>query len=166
MRALAVRNRPDRERSGSASMFLFFSFICSSLLSLLYLDARSFEALPEGRWLAASLALLLLLTAAYSGSCCGEICLPAVTALMGAVCSCAFCLLAVELRAGERACLCLLPALLLGVPLQFAMAVWGMQGSALLRRAACSGPGAAAAYLRKQNIMVLLSAAAAAVLTV
>ena len=166
MRALTVRNRQDREGSGSSSMFLFFSFICSSLLSLLYLDARSFEALPEGRWLAACMALLLLLTAAYSGSCCGDICLPAVTALMGAVCSCASCLIAVGLMEGERDGLCLLPALLLVVPLQFALGAWGMRASALLRRAAYSGPGAAAAYLRKQNIMVLLSAAAAAGLTV
>lgn len=158
--------RPDGEDIGSSSLFLFFSFICSSLLSLLYLDARSFENLPEGKWLTACLALLLLLTAAYSSSCCGGICLPAVTALTGAVCSCAFCLLALGLREGERDCVSLLPALLLGVPLQFVLGAWGMKSSALLRRALYGSPGTAAVYLRRQNIMVLLSAAAAAALTV
>ena len=166
MRALTVRNRPGRESSGSSSMFLFFSFICSSLLSLLYLDARSFETLPEGRWLAACMALLLLLTAAYSGSCCGSICLPAVTGLMGAVCACAFCLLTLGLRDGDRDCLRLLPALLLVVPLQFIMGVSGMRSSALLRRAMQGYQGIGDAALRKQNIMVLLSTAVAAALTV
>ncbi len=146
-------------------MAVFFSFICSSLLSLLYFEGQEFKVLPEARLLPVCVSVLLLITAAYTGSCYGRLYLPIVTALMGAVCACGFCIIAMELKERNMECFYLLPVLLFAVPLQFIMSVFGMKTAALLRRAVRESPCTAAVDLRAQNIMMFLSVTAAAGLT-
>ena len=166
MRALPVSNNVGKGGSGGSSTAVFFSFICSSLLSLLYIEGQKFVSLPEAKTLAMGVPLLLLLTAAYTGSCYGRMCLPIITVVMGMISACGFCLVALELKEGETDGIYLLPVLLLAVPLQFVMSVSGMKTAALLRKAMRESACAAAFDMRAQNIMVFLSAAAAAGLMV
>lgn len=146
-------------------MAVFFSFICSSLLALLYFNGQAYSAMPEPRLLLACIVVLLLVTAAYTGSCYGRTFLPLITAIMGAVCACGFCMVALGLKERDMSCFYLLPLLLLAVPLQFAMSVSGMRISVLLRRAVNEAPLAVRAEMKAQNVMMLLSAAALAGLT-
>lgn len=166
MRAVTVRKELVREGPGSYSMAVFFVFICAALLSLLYFEGGDFQALPEGRCLLGCASVLLLLTAAYSGSIYGRACLPVATALMGILCACAFCLVAQGLKYRETDSLYLLPVLLLAAPLQFVMSAAGMKNSAMLHRVMCQSASSYGSELRSQNIMMLLSAVASAGLAV
>ncbi len=166
MKALSLRRDAAGEACGNCSMSVFFIFICSALLSLLYLDRQDFRSLPEASCLLGCISVLLLLTAAYSASVYGGLCLPVTTALMGALCACGFCILALGLKAGEPEKLYLLPVLLLAAPMQFLMSVSGMRTAALLQRALRQNAFDPAAELRGRNIMMLLSAAVSAALAV
>ena len=150
--------------SGSAfgcSAVIFFSFICSSLLALLYFSGRGFEAMPSVGQVIQCLLVLLLMTAAYSGSYRGGLYLPLNTVLMGLVCAGALCLVAEGIWDESTDQLYLLPVLLLLVPLHFVMSVSGMQAAALLRCALRQTPEAEKG-LQAQNIMMLLAFAASA----
>ena len=107
------------------------------------------------------LLILLLLTAAYSGSYRGGLYLPLNTVLMGLVCAGALCLVAEGVREESATQLYLLPVLLLLVPLHFVMSVSGMRAAAVLRAALRQTPEAEKG-LRAQNIMMLLAFAASA----
>ena len=139
---------------GSAAA-IFFTFICSALLALLYFSGRDFEGIPGVRQVTECLLVLLLLTGAYSGSARGCLFLPLNTALLGPVCALALCLMATGLKNGSKAPLSLLPLLLLLVPLHFALSVSGMRTAALLRSALRQNPQAEKS-LRAQSIMMLL----------
>ena len=158
MRALSVRREDPEAGSGGCSMAVFFIFICSALLSLLYLDGQDFRTLPAAPCLLACIAVLLLLTAAYSGSAYGGLCLPVTTALMGVLCACGSSALALGLKARETECFCLLPVLLLTTPMQFIMSVAGMKTAAILQRALRQSEPGMKAQFRDRNIMMLLSA--------
>lgn len=150
--------------SGSAfgcSAVIFFSFICSSLLALLYFSGRGFEGMPCVGQVMQCLLILLLLTAAYSGSYRGGLYLPLNTGLLGLTSAGAFCLVAEGMKEETTAQLALLPVLLLLVPLHFVMSVSGMRAAALLRAALRQTPGAEKG-LRAQNIMMLLAFSASA----
>ncbi len=166
MRALETRCAAGRENPGARSMAVFFSFICASLLALLFFERSGFKNLPDTGGLLLGMSVLLLLTAAYAGSCCGRTCLLVVTALMGGVCAAGLCVVAKELKAGESGSFYLLPLLLLAVPLQFLISASGMKTAALLRRAVYESPWSYGVDFRAQNILMLLSVAASAVLTV
>lgn len=154
----------DNGRASAGPAAVFFSFLCAALLALLYFSGRDFEGLPGMERLALCLPLLLLLTAAYSGSCRGGLYLPLNAALMGLVCAGVLCLAAKGMKEESTASLWLLPALLLAVPLQFVMSVSGMRTAALLRCALRQAPEAEKG-LRAQNIMMLLAFASSAAAT-
>lgn len=151
-------------RAYGCSAVIFFSFICSALLALLYFSGRGFEGLPSMGQLTQGLLILLLLTAAYSGSCRGGLYLPLNTVLLGLVCSGACCLIAKGLKEERTAQLYLLPLLLLLVPVHFAMSVSGMQAAAMLR-AALRQTQPAEKGLQAQDVMMLLAFAASAAAT-
>ena len=149
----------DSSRAYGCSAVIFFSFICSALLALLYFSGRGFEGMPSMGQVTQCLLILLLLTAAYSGSYRGGLFLPLNTVLMGLVCAGALCLVAEGIREESMTQLYLLPVLLLLVPLHFVMSVSGMQAAALLRCALRRTPEAEKG-LQAQNIMMLLAFAA------
>lgn len=154
----------DGGRAYGGPAAVFFSFLCAAMLALLYFSGKNFERLPNLGQLARGLLILLLLTAAYSGSCRGGLYLPLNAALMGLVCAGALCLVAKGMKEENTAPLWLLPVLLLSVPLQFVMSVSGMRASALLRCALRQTPEAEKG-LRAQNIMMLLAFASSAAAT-
>ena len=158
---VAAERGKDSGRAYGCPAVIFFSFICSSLLALLYFSGRGFEAMPGMGQVMRCLLLLLLLTAAYSGSYQGGLYLPLNTALMGLVCAGALCLVAEGIKEERVTQLYLLPVLLLLVPLHFVMSVSGMQAAALLRCALRRTPEAEKG-LQAQNIMMLLAFAASA----
>ena len=139
---LAAERGKDSGRAYGCPAVIFFSFICSSLLALLYFSGRGFGAMPSMRQVMQCLLILLLLTAAYSGSYRGGLYLPLNTALMGLVCAGALCLVAEGVKEESRTQLYLLPVLLLLVPLHFVMSVSGMKAAALLRCALRQTPEA------------------------
>ena len=151
----------DSGRAYGCSAVIFFSFICSALLALLYFSGRGFEALPSVGQVIQCLLVLLLMTAAYSGSYRGGLYLPLNTALMGLVCAGALCLVAEGMKEESVRQLYLLPVLLLLTPLHFVMSVSGMQAAALLRCVLRQAPEAEKG-LQAQNIMMLLAFAASA----
>lgn len=151
----------DSGRANGCSMVIFFSFICSALLALVYFSGRGFTDMPSTGQVTQCLLILLLLTAAYSGSYRGGLYLPLNTGLLGVACAGAFCLVAEGIRAESMAQLFLLPVLLLLVPLHFLMSVSGMQAAALLCAALRQSPEAEKS-LQAQNIMMLLAFAASA----
>ena len=151
----------DSGRTNGCSAVVFFSFICSALLALLYFSGRGFAGMPSVGQVMQCLLILLLLTAAYSGSYRGSLYLPLNTGLMGLVCAGAFCLVAEGIKEDCMERLYLLPVLLLLVPLHFVMSVSGMQTSSLLRAVLRREPGAEK-RLRAQNIMMLFAFMASA----
>ena len=151
----------DSGRENACSTVIFFSFICSALLALLYFSGRGFAAMPSVGQVMQGLLILLLMTAAYAGSYRGGLYLPLNTALMGLACAGAFCLVAEGIREENPAQLVLLPVLLLLVPLHFVMSVSGMQAAALLRAALRQTPEAEKS-LWAQKIMMLLAFTASA----
>ena len=166
MRALETRCAAGRENPGARSMAVFFSFICASLLALLFFERSGFKNLPDTEGLLLGMSVLLLLAMAYAGSCCGRMCLFAVTALMCVLCAAGLCVVARGMKAGEYDSFYLLPLFLLAVPLQFLVSDSGIKTAALLRRAVHESPWAYGVNFRAQNILMLLSVAASAVLTV
>ena len=164
MMPVDAKGGTDSGRAYGCSAVIFFSFICSALLALLYFSGRGFETMPGMGQVVQCLLILLLLTAAYSGSYRGGLYLPLNTALMGLVCAGALCLVAEEIREERVTQLYLLPVLLLLVPLHFVMSVSGMQAAALLRCALRQTPEAEK-KLQAQGIMMLLAFAASAGVT-
>lgn len=151
----------DGGRADGCSVVIFFSFICSSLLALVYFSGKGFAGMPSTGQVTQCLLILLLTTAAYSGSYRGGLYLPLNTGLLGVACAGAFCLVSEGIKTENMAQLFLLPVLLLLVPLHFVMSVSGMQAAALLRTALRQSPEAEKS-LRAQNIMMLLAFAASA----
>ena len=146
------------------TLVIFFRFLCSALLTLVWFSAGDFQALPEGKGLLLCLGLILLVTAAYAGSCYGGLYLPVSSALMGALCAAALSLVACGLAGRDMSRLYLLPALALAVPLQFAISVSGMETALLLRRALSLSCQPAEERFAAQNIAMLASLAASACL--
>ena len=158
---MGTKGGADSGRAYGASAVIFFSFICSALLALLYFSGRGFEGMPGVGQVMQCLLILLLMTAAYAGSYRGGLYLPLNTALMGLVCAGALCLVAEGMKEETTAQLALLPVLLLLVPLHFVMSVSGMQAAALLRAALRQTPEAEKS-LWAQKIMMLLAFSASA----
>ena len=156
---MSTKEGADSGRAYGSPAVVFFSFICAALMALLYFSGRGFAVMPSVGQVMQCLLILLLLTAAYSGSYRGGLFLPLNTVLMGLVCAGALCLVAEGIREESVTQLYLLPVLLLLVPLHFVMSVSGMQAAALLRCALRRTPEAEKG-LQAQNIMMLLAFAA------
>jgi len=152
------------EGAPGCTLLVFFSFVCPALLALLYFNGRGFAGLPDTGQLLGCMSVLLLLSAAYTGSFYGSLCLPLTTALFGFVSAAAVCAGACGLREREAESLQLLLVLAAAVPLQFAISASGMRMAALLRRAVNDMAGLERERLRPQNIMMFVSWAALACL--
>lgn len=152
----SVQHMKD-DRSAGCTLVIFFSFVCPSLLVLLYFSGRGFDGLPETGKLLACISVLLLLSAAYTGSFYGTLFLPLSTALLGAVSAAAVCVGAVGIMEKNVGGLCLLLVLVLAVPLQFLMSVSGMRTAFALHCMASEAVGIDKKSFRPQNIMMLVS---------
>jgi hypothetical protein len=127
------------------------------LVTIALCYVNKFSAIPDAGRLIQAIVLVMLMSAAYSSSNMGRLCLPCMSAVLGALSALAFCLVAVEWHDGGRDNLNILPVLLLAVPIQFLISTCATGGARI---------GKEKFRLKAQALTTLASLAAAAGITI
>jgi hypothetical protein len=139
------------------SNVVFFCFVLADLVTIVLCYVNKFSAIPDAGRLIQATVLVLLMSAAYSGSAMGRLCLPCMSAVLGAISALAFCLVTTEGLAGGRDNLNILPVLILAVPIQFLISGFASGGAGIEKENI---------RLQAQALTTLASLAAAAGITI
>jgi len=111
------------------SNVVFFCFVLADLVTIALCYVNKFSAIPDAGRLIQAIVLVMLMSAAYSSSNIGRLCLPCMSSVLGALSALTFCLMAIEWHDGGRDNLNILPVLLLAVPIQFLISTYATGGA-------------------------------------
>lgn len=121
-----INERIADDSSGKYAWLLMFTFLCGSLLTLVYLpDAGGTYgiSMESGAFFA---SVLLALSAALSASVCGKLLMPVLFIALGVLTALGASSVYIEFTQGGTSCLRRLLVICLLVPLNFILGVWGM----------------------------------------